>query len=87
MSAIEDVADDRPRRKREYGVSAALARLGYAVADNWKEALALIAEREAKTGGAKKSNGARRPAAKKPAAKTPAAKKPAAKKTAAKKKE
>src|SRR5687768_9404572 len=25
VSAIEDVADDRPRRKREYGVAAALA--------------------------------------------------------------
>lgn len=43
VSAIEDVADDRPRRKREYGVSAALARLGYAVADNWREALSLVA--------------------------------------------
>ncbi len=43
VSAIEDVADDRPRKKREYGVSAALARLGHAVADNWKEFLALIA--------------------------------------------
>ncbi|MFI0846221.1 type I DNA topoisomerase [Mesorhizobium sp. IMUNJ 23232] len=52
-----------------------------------EEALVLIAEREAKTGGGKKSNGARRPAAKakakKPAAKTSAAKKLAAKKTAA----
>jgi DNA topoisomerase-1 len=55
-----------------------------------EEALLLIAEREAKTGG-KKPNGARRPAAKasakKPALKTSAAKKPAAKKTAAKTKE
>jgi phospholipid/cholesterol/gamma-HCH transport system permease protein len=42
VSAIEDVADDRPRKKREYGVSAALARLGRAVHNNWKEALALI---------------------------------------------
>ena len=42
VSAIEDVADDRPKRKREYGVSAALARLGYAVHDNWREILALV---------------------------------------------
>ncbi|GAA5070647.1 ABC transporter permease [Lysobacter panacisoli] len=42
VSAIEDVADDRPRKKREYGVSAALARLGRAVHNNWKEALALV---------------------------------------------
>lgn len=42
VSAIEDVADDRPRKRREYGVSAALARLGRAVHNNWKEALALI---------------------------------------------
>ncbi|KGQ20827.1 ABC transporter permease [Lysobacter dokdonensis DS-58] len=42
VSAIEDVADDRPKKKREYGVSAALARLGFAVHDNWKEILALI---------------------------------------------
>ncbi|SFK44149.1 ABC transporter permease [Lysobacter sp. cf310] len=43
VSAIEDVADERPKKKREYGVYAALARLGYAVTDNWKEVLALIA--------------------------------------------
>jgi phospholipid/cholesterol/gamma-HCH transport system permease protein len=42
VAAIEDVADDRPTRKREYGVYAALARLGYAVADNWKETRALL---------------------------------------------
>ena len=42
VEAIEDVADDRPKRKREYGVSAALARLGYAVHDNWREILALV---------------------------------------------
>ena len=34
VGAIEDVADDRPKKKREYGVAAALARLGYAVHDN-----------------------------------------------------
>jgi phospholipid/cholesterol/gamma-HCH transport system permease protein len=43
VAAIEDVADDRPRRKREYGVAAALGRLGFAVQDNWKEILALVA--------------------------------------------
>jgi phospholipid/cholesterol/gamma-HCH transport system permease protein len=43
VSAIEDVADDRPRKKKEYGVAAALARLGFAVHDNWKEILALVA--------------------------------------------
>ncbi|MUV13747.1 MlaE family ABC transporter permease [Noviluteimonas gilva] len=42
VSAIEDVADDRPKKKREFGVSAALARLGYAVHDNWREILALV---------------------------------------------
>ncbi|MGH8078775.1 MAG: MlaE family lipid ABC transporter permease subunit [Lysobacter sp.] len=43
VAAIDDVPDDRPKRKREYGFNAALARLGFAVADNGKEALALIA--------------------------------------------
>ncbi|ALN93085.1 ABC transporter permease [Lysobacter gummosus] len=43
VSAIEDVADERPKKKREYGFQAALARLGFAVTDNWKEVLALIA--------------------------------------------
>jgi len=43
VSAIEDVPDDRPRRKREYGLAAAMGRLGFAVADNWKESLALVA--------------------------------------------
>src|SRR5688500_2436949 len=43
VDAIEDVADDRPKKKREYGVYAALARLGYTVQDNWKEILALVA--------------------------------------------
>jgi phospholipid/cholesterol/gamma-HCH transport system permease protein len=42
VSAIEDVPDDRPKRKREYGVAAALARLGFAVTENWKETLALL---------------------------------------------
>ena len=42
VAAIEDVADDRPKKKREFGVSAALARLGYAVHDNWREIIALV---------------------------------------------
>jgi phospholipid/cholesterol/gamma-HCH transport system permease protein len=42
VSAIEDVADDRPKKKREYGVAAALARLGYAMDDNFKEVRILV---------------------------------------------
>ena len=42
VAAIEDVVDERPRAKREYGVAAALGRLGFAVADNWKEIVALV---------------------------------------------
>ncbi|HSR65692.1 MAG TPA: ABC transporter permease [Xanthomonadaceae bacterium] len=42
VAAIEDVADERPARKREYGVAAALGRLGYAVADNAREIVALV---------------------------------------------
>lgn len=42
VSAIEDVADDRPRRKRDLGFKAALARLGFAVTDNAREAVALV---------------------------------------------
>ncbi len=42
VAAIEDVADDRPPRKRDYGFQAALARLGFAVQDNWKEVIALV---------------------------------------------
>ncbi len=42
VAAIEDVVDERPRGKREYGVAAALGRLGFAVADNWKEIVALV---------------------------------------------
>ncbi len=42
VSAIEDVADDRPKKKREYGFAAALGRLGYAVQDNGKEIMALL---------------------------------------------
>jgi phospholipid/cholesterol/gamma-HCH transport system permease protein len=42
VAAIEDVVDERPKKKREYGFAAALGRLGYAVADNWREIVALI---------------------------------------------
>ncbi|QNN47824.1 ABC transporter permease [Thermomonas brevis] len=42
VDAIEDVHDDRPQRKREYGVGAALERLGRAVVGNSREAMALI---------------------------------------------
>jgi phospholipid/cholesterol/gamma-HCH transport system permease protein len=42
VAAIEDVADDRPKRKRDYGFQAALARLGFAVADNFSEIVALV---------------------------------------------
>ncbi|MGV8941740.1 MAG: ABC transporter permease [Lysobacter sp.] len=37
VAAIDDVADDRPQKRREYGVHEALARLGHAVTHNWKE--------------------------------------------------
>ncbi len=42
VSTIEDVADDRPKGKRDYGFVAALARLGFQVQDNGKEIVALI---------------------------------------------
>lgn len=42
VAAIEDVADDRPKKKREYGFAAALGRLGYGVADNGREIVALV---------------------------------------------
>jgi len=42
VAAIEDVADDRPKKRREYGFVAALGRLGFAVQDNWKEIIALV---------------------------------------------
>mgnify|MGYP002780166543 FL=1 len=43
VQAIEDVHDDRPRLKREYGFAAAMGRLGYAMHDNGKEIVALVA--------------------------------------------
>lgn len=42
VAAIEDVVDERPKHKREYGFAAALGRLGYAVHDNWSEVIALV---------------------------------------------
>jgi phospholipid/cholesterol/gamma-HCH transport system permease protein len=42
VAAIEDVGDDRPRGRHEYGFAAALGRLGFAVADNWREIIALV---------------------------------------------
>ena len=42
VAAIEDVHDDRPAKRREYGFAAALARLGYAVVDNGREIMALV---------------------------------------------
>ncbi|MEJ1098096.1 MULTISPECIES: ABC transporter permease [unclassified Pseudoxanthomonas] len=42
VSTIEDVADDRPPRKRDYGFLAALARLGYRMEENGKEVVALL---------------------------------------------
>lgn len=42
VTAIEDVADDRPRPARDYGFQAALGRLGFAVVDNAREITALV---------------------------------------------
>ena len=42
VDAIEDVHDDRPTGKREYGVRAALERLGRAVVANTREVVALV---------------------------------------------
>lgn len=42
VAAIEDVHDDRPKGRREYGFAAALGRLGYAVVDNAREIAALV---------------------------------------------
>lgn len=43
VAAIGDVVDDRPPRKRAYGVTDALARLGKAMYRNGQEVLALLA--------------------------------------------
>ena len=42
VAAIEDVHDDRPKRKREYGVAAALDRFGRSVMRNIKEVVSLV---------------------------------------------
>ncbi|WAC63049.1 MlaE family lipid ABC transporter permease subunit [Pseudoxanthomonas sp. SL93] len=42
VSTIEDVADDRPPRKRDYGFLAALSRLGYQVQENGREIVSLL---------------------------------------------
>ena len=42
VAAIEDVADERPKKKRDLGFKAALGRLGFAVVDNWNEIIALV---------------------------------------------
>ncbi|MBJ6978573.1 MULTISPECIES: ABC transporter permease [unclassified Luteimonas] len=42
VAAIEDVADDRPKKRREYGVAAALARLGETMHLNGREIVALV---------------------------------------------
>ena len=42
VSAIEDVADDRPKKRREYGIAAALARLGRVMHENGREVVALV---------------------------------------------
>jgi phospholipid/cholesterol/gamma-HCH transport system permease protein len=42
VSTIEDVADERPKSKRDYGFVAAIARLGEQVQDNGREIVALV---------------------------------------------
>jgi phospholipid/cholesterol/gamma-HCH transport system permease protein len=42
VQAIEDVRDERPKSKREYGVYAALERFGHSVHDNAREIVALV---------------------------------------------
>ncbi len=42
VSSIEDVVDDRPRKKRDLGFLAALDRLGHQVQDNGREIMALV---------------------------------------------
>lgn len=42
VQAIDDVRDERPKTKREYGVLAALERLGHAMHDNGREIVALV---------------------------------------------
>ncbi len=42
VEAIEDVVDDRPTRRRDYGLHAALGRLGFAVVRNAKVVITLV---------------------------------------------
>lgn len=42
VDAIENIQDDRPPKKREYGVRAALERIGRNLVDNAQESLALL---------------------------------------------
>ena len=42
VATIEDVSDDRPKKKRDFGFVAALARLGYQVQDNGREIMSLV---------------------------------------------
>ena len=42
VETIEDVHDDRPQRRKEYGFAAAVGRLGFAVQDNAREVIALV---------------------------------------------
>jgi phospholipid/cholesterol/gamma-HCH transport system permease protein len=42
VAAIDDVADDRPQTRRQYGIHEALARLGRAVTNNWRELRSLL---------------------------------------------
>jgi len=42
VDAIEDVVDERPSARKDYGLHAALGRLGFAVVNNAKEVVALV---------------------------------------------
>ncbi|HQE07918.1 MULTISPECIES: ABC transporter permease [Thermomonas] len=42
VAAIEDVHDDRPQRKKEYGVQAMLGRVGLGLVNNTREIVALV---------------------------------------------
>lgn len=42
VQAIDDVSDDRPKPKREYGFAKAMERLGHAMHDNAREIVALV---------------------------------------------
>lgn len=42
VAAIEDVHDERPKKKRDFGFNAALARLGQSMVTNWRELVSLV---------------------------------------------